>query len=93
MAGEIPPGAFKTVDLGNEKIVVYNVDGQFYATTNTCSHQGGPLGDGLFDGKTVTCPWHAWQFDVCTGESLFDPGKKLECYVVRVDGNDLFVER
>ncbi len=88
----VVPGTCKTVEVDDKKIVIYNVDGKFYATTNTCVHQGGPLGDGLFDGATVTCPWHAWQFDVCTGEALFDPGQKIDCFPVRVDGDDISVE-
>ena len=90
--GDVAPGACKMVEIDGKKIVLYNVDSKFYATTNTCVHQGGPLGDGLFDGSTVTCPWHAWQFDVCTGEALFDPGQKIDCYPVHVDGDNLSVE-
>ena len=89
---DVPPGAFKTVDVDGQKVVIYNVDGKLYATSNTCVHQGGPLGDGLFDGSTVTCPWHAWQFDVCTGEAIFDPGKKIDCFAVHVEGDDISVE-
>ena len=90
--GDVPPGAFKTAEVEGRRIVVYNVDGKFYATTNTCAHQGGPLGDGLFDGNVVTCPWHAWQFDVATGEALFDPHVKLDCFPTHVDGDDILVE-
>ena len=89
---EIPPGTCKTVESGGKTIVVYNVEGEFYATTNTCAHQGGPLGEGLVDGKVVTCPWHAWQYDVSTGESQFDPSVKIDCYPVRLEGDDIFVE-
>ena len=89
---DVPVGSCATFDVGDHKIVVYNVDGEFHATTNTCVHQGGPLGDGLFDGKVVTCPWHAWQFDVCTGEALFDPGAKIDTYPVHVDGDAIYVE-
>ncbi len=91
-AGDVPAGTCKTFDVADTKIVIYNVDGTFYATTNTCVHQGGPLGDGLFDGTVVTCPWHAWQFDVVTGEAVFEPGVKIDCYPVHVDGDDIFVE-
>ena len=89
---EIPPGAFKVVDVGSAKLVVYNVDGAYFATTNTCAHQGGPLGSGLFDGSTVTCPWHAWQFDVCSGEAIFDPGARIACYAVHLDQDEILVE-
>jgi nitrite reductase/ring-hydroxylating ferredoxin subunit len=91
-AGDVPAGTCKTFDVADTKIVIYNVDGKLYATTNTCVHQGGPLGDGLFDGSVVTCPWHAWQFDVATGEAVFESGVKIDCYPVHVDGDDIFVE-
>lgn len=89
---EIPPGSCKTVEVDGKTVVVYNVDGNFYATTNTCAHQGGPLGDGLLNGKHITCPWHAWEFDVTTGEAPFDPGVKIDCYPVRLEGDDIIVE-
>ena len=89
---DVPPGSCKTFQIGDTTIVIYNVDGNFYATTNTCAHQGGPLGDGLFEASVVTCPWHAWQFDVSTGEAVFDPGVKIDCYPVHVDGDDILVE-
>lgn len=89
---DVPPGTCKTVEVDGAKIVLYNVDGELYATTHTCIHQGGPLGDGLFDGTTITCPWHAWQFDVRTGEAVFDPGRKIACFPVHVDGDDVLVE-
>ena len=91
-ASELAPGEFKAVSAGEHDLVLYNVDGTFHVTSPLCIHQGGPLVDGLFDGRTVTCPWHAWQFDVPTGEALYEPGRKLDCFAVRVDGDDVFVE-
>lgn len=89
---EVAPGRFKLVQVDGKKIVLYNVDGTFYATDNTCAHQGGPLGQGIFQDAVVTCPWHAWQFDVRTGESIFDPGMKVATFPVKIDGDDILVE-
>lgn len=91
-ASEVPPGSFKQVEAGDRKLLVYNVDGAFYATTSVCVHQGGPLEDGLFEGNAVTCPWHAWQFDVCTGTAVFDPQFQLETFSVHLDGDELLVD-
>ena len=66
---EIPPGAFKVVDVGSAKLVVYNVDGAYFATTNTCAHQGGPLGEGSIEKGWLRRPWHGWDFHPCTGRS------------------------
>ncbi len=61
-------------------------------TDGTCPHQEGPLGDGLLEGKTITCPWHAWQFDVCNGRALYDKGFSVACYRVIVEGTDILIE-
>lgn len=89
---EIGPGRFKLVELQGRKVVLYNVDGSFYATDNTCAHRGGPLGHGIFQEGIVTCPWHAWQFDVRSGQAIFDPGMKVATFPVKVDGDDILVE-
>jgi nitrite reductase (NADH) small subunit len=80
------------VEIAGRRLVVYNVEGGFYATGATCAHQGGPLGDGLLDGCVVTCPWHAWQFDIRTGESLYDPGVAVPTHSVTLEGDDVLVE-
>ena len=48
-------------------MALFNVDGNYYALENACPHQGGPIADGWVEGLTVTCPWHAWCFDLRTG--------------------------
>ena len=81
-----------SVETDGKKILLYNVKGNIYATDGTCPHQGGPLGNGLLEGKTITCPWHAWQFDVCNGRALYDKGFSVACYRVIVEGTDILIE-
>lgn len=88
---EIAPGTAKVVDVNGHEIAVYNVDGKFYATSNLCPHQGGPLAEGMMDGQTVICPWHAWVFDVTDGTSPVNPRVKIPCYAVTVQGDELFI--
>ena len=89
---EVPPGRCKVVELGDRSLAVFNVDGQFYATDNSCLHQGGPLGEGDVDGTRVVCPWHGWSFDLVSGECDLDPAMKLARYPVRVADGAIFVE-
>lgn len=89
---ELGPGAFRCVEVEGQRIVLYNTGGAFYATSATCAHLGGPLDEGLFQDGVVTCPWHGWQFDVATGESVYDPGRRVATYPVKVVGDDLLVE-
>ena len=88
---DIPAGEGRCFELKDQQVAIFNVDGIFYALENVCPHQGGPLGEGELDGKTVTCPWHAWDFDVTTGENSEDPDEKQETFEVKVDGDDVLV--
>lgn len=100
---EVPPGGRKIVELDGRSIGIFNVGGEFFALRNRCPHQGGPLclgpledhveaatpGEYAYDAdrKMVRCPWHAWEFDLRTGQSWFDPER------TRVRGYDVRVER
>ena len=92
LASDLEPGQGKTVEPQGVSIALFNVGGTFRAIGNVCCHQGGPLGEGELDGATVTCPWHAWQYDVTTGASLADRGVGVPTYRVEVRGDGVFVE-
>jgi len=93
-ASEIAPGTMKLVDLGDDAVVIANVDGTFFAFGNTCTHVGGPLAEGDLEGHTVTCPWHATVFDIKTGESLEGPGDDpVPTYELRLEGDDIQIAK
>ncbi|NIR50823.1 Rieske 2Fe-2S domain-containing protein [candidate division KSB1 bacterium] len=89
---ELKPGECKVVEAKDKTLALYNVDGTYYATDNTCLHRGGPLGDGDLDGRIITCPWHGWEYDVTTGENTFDPSSKVEPFEVKIDGQNVQVK-
>lgn len=88
---ELPAGSCREVSVGGKAVAVYNVGGVFYATSNTCLHRGGPLGQGMLEGEAVTCPWHAWSWDVTTGENTANPELKLARFETRVEDGQLLV--
>jgi nitrite reductase/ring-hydroxylating ferredoxin subunit len=88
---EIPVGQGKTVEVDGKRVAIFNVDGAFYAIDDTCAHQGGPLGEGELDGNIVTCPWHAWMYDVTTGLNTDDSSIVQEKYEVKVEGTSVCV--
>lgn len=90
--GEIPAGQGRVVDAEGHSVAVFNMDGQYYAIDNTCPHRGGPLGEGDLDGPVVSCPWHAWRWDVRTGANVNNPAVTVACYPVREDAGGVFVE-
>jgi 3-phenylpropionate/trans-cinnamate dioxygenase ferredoxin subunit len=90
---DIRPGAVKVVALGDDDIALCNVDGQFYAIANLCTHDGSPLDQGYLDGVAVECPRHGARFDVRTGAVLALPAVvPIPTYRVKIHGDDIFVE-
>ena len=87
---DIPPGGARAYAVGDREIAVFNVDGAFHAIENACPHQGGPLVDGRLDGKIVTCPWHAWCFDVTDGKMTMG-FTEVDAFDVQVDGSTINV--
>ena len=88
---DLKPGENKVVEVNGEQVALFNVDGEFFAISNTCAHRGGPLGEGYLEGDVVTCPWHGWRFNVKTGNNAIMPNMKVQNYQVKVEGNDVLV--
>ena len=82
---ELPNGERLFVDLGDTPIVIFNIAGQFFAIGDVCSHDDGPLGDGMIEGFNVVCPRHGAEFDVRTGQAVQMPAVvDIPAYPVRV---------
>ncbi|MBI3449061.1 MAG: Rieske 2Fe-2S domain-containing protein [Acidobacteria bacterium] len=90
-ASELKSGDARVVEINGKACALFNVEGKFYSIDNTCVHRGGPLGEGFLDGDVVTCPWHAWQYDVTTGACRTNPGLAVACHEVKVEGDDVLI--
>jgi nitrite reductase (NADH) small subunit len=88
---EVPVGTAKSVQVGDKAFVVVNINEEFFVLDNTCPHRGGSLGDGFVEGENITCPLHAWQFDVRTGQGTIPPSANIKSYDVEVRDNDILV--
>src|SRR5271167_2340422 len=89
---DCPPGAGLELVAGDRMVALFNVEGAFYALDGVCPHQGGPLGKGQLSGTVVTCPWHGWQFDVCTGKHQLNARIEQPTLPVRVDGESILID-
>ena len=86
---DIPPGGNKVANVDGRDIVVFHVNGEFFALLNRCPHEGAPLEKaacvarltspepGIYQrsriGELLRCPWHGWEFDIKTGQSWCHP--------------------
>jgi nitrite reductase (NADH) small subunit len=92
-AADIQPGTAKTVSVDGREIAVFNAGGTFYAVDNYCPHQGGLLSEGWLEGATITCPWHAWCFDLVSGEMTIGKFASVDVFEVRVEDGQVSVSR
>ena len=72
-ASTIAPGEFAQADLGDAFVAVYNVNGEFLAIEDVCTHDGEGLSGGLVEDGEVVCPRHGARFCLRTGQALTPP--------------------
>jgi 3-phenylpropionate/trans-cinnamate dioxygenase ferredoxin subunit len=78
--------------VDGRSIALCNVDGEFFAIDDVCTHDGGPLGQGELRGNVIECPRHGARFDVRTGKVLALPAPKpVGTYSVQVEGTEIRV--
>ena len=88
----LKPGEVLAVEVGNQRIALYNLDGEFFATDNVCTHAFALMSEGFLEGETIECPLHGGRFDVKTGKGLGPPiSCDLKTYPVRLSGQDIEV--
>lgn len=91
--GDVVDGEAKQVVVGAEIIAIYNLEGKFYATSDTCTHEEASLCDGYIEGDTIECPLHQAVFHIPTGKAIREPATTdLRIFPIRVVGSTIEVE-
>src|SRR3954470_23286467 len=92
-ADELAEGTPLVGHAGGEAVMLVRRGGEVLATGATCTHYGGPLGEGLIVGDTVRCPWHHARFSLRTGEAIGAPAlNPIPCWQVRREGERVRVQ-
>jgi 3-phenylpropionate/trans-cinnamate dioxygenase ferredoxin subunit len=87
-AAAIPPGTHQVIETDDVRIAVFNIDGEFYAIEDLCTHDYSTLTDGDLEGDQIICPLHGAAFCIKTGASLTPPAyEDVATFPVRVDEN------
>ncbi len=90
---EIPPGTMKSFEIRNERILVCNVNGAYYAIADECTHDSAPISTGTLIKDQVVCPRHGARFDVKDGAVKAPPAVvPIHTYKVMIEGEDIYVE-
>ncbi len=88
----LPPGEVKVVDVDGVMVAVFNIDGDFYAIEDVCTHDGAEIASGCLVGDEIECPRHGARFNVRTGAVLSAPAyEDLETFETRVENHTVQV--
>ena len=89
---EVEAGKAIRIDKDGVSLAVFNLDGEFFVTDDTCTHGPGSLSEGCISGDVVECDFHHGAFNIRTGEVVTPPCMvPLKTYPVRIEDGRVFV--
>ncbi len=91
---DLAPGEMMYVEVGDEPVCLINLNGDFYAVSDVCTHEEASLSDGEICGDEIECPLHGGAFEIRTGApASFPVVVPVETFAVRVMDGDVQVAR
>ena len=89
---DIPAGTAKSFIVENEVVAIFNLNNNFYALKDQCSHMDLPLSDGILEDGVIICAYHGAEFDIKTGDVLCPPAyEPVESFEVKVEDDQIYV--
>ena len=90
---ELGPGKKLLVEVDEQLVILFQVGDEYFCIDDVCTHDGGTLSDGEFEGHEIACPRHGAKFDVRCGKALCMPAtQNTGSHEVKVDGDDILVK-
>lgn len=91
-AYQCPRDSMRAFDVdGGPRVLIVSSGDEYFAYQAICPHMEVELEEGLYDGSTITCHRHLWQWDVRTGAPVGLAELPLERYRVRVEDGTVHV--
>jgi nitrite reductase (NADH) small subunit len=90
---DIPRQGARVVKTDAGCVAVFRTaDDRVFALEDRCPHKGGPLSEGIVHGTQVTCPLHAWVFDLSTGLAQGADEGQVRTFAARTEGGRVFLD-
>jgi len=84
-ADEFFSGGRRVVDVDGVAVIVFNLDGNYYAIEDLCTHDYQSMSEGKIEGDNIVCPWHGARFCIKTGQAMTPPAfEPVHVFPVRV---------
>ena len=85
--------------FGDQEVLLLYTEEGVRAYSGMCPHQGGPLGEGYFNGKSILCPWHGCSFNAINGKCIsygtclnLSGGMALTPLPIKIENGEIYVE-
>ncbi len=85
------PGGLKMVAVAGRRVVIARLEGSLFAFDALCPHAGGPMELSEVEGAIVSCPLHAWRFDLEKGGAELHGYRKLSMKDIKTEGGTVYV--
>jgi 3-phenylpropionate/trans-cinnamate dioxygenase ferredoxin subunit len=93
LGSQIPEGGVEVFEAEGMGIAIARVDGRLFAIEDVCTHDDGPLGEGVLEGYELECPRHGARFDIRTGAVTRMPAAgPVTVFAVKVEDGAILVE-
>ncbi len=90
---EVGPGQHKVVDVDGAMVAVFNLNGDFYAIEDVCTHDGSEIAIGCIIGDDIECPRHGARFCIKTGAVTAPPAyEPIDTFPVMVQDQVVYVQ-
>jgi nitrite reductase (NADH) small subunit/3-phenylpropionate/trans-cinnamate dioxygenase ferredoxin subunit len=87
--GDVEEGRGAAFEFQGRMVAVFLKDGEYHAIDDMCPHAGASLAEGYVENHEVSCPWHAWRFDIRDGTWCDNRRIKIDAFEVRVAGDEI----
>ena len=90
---ELSAGGKLLVEVDEQLVILFQVGDEYFCLDDVCTHDGGTLSDGEFEGHEIACPRHGAKLDVRGGKAICMPAtQNTGSHEVKVDGDDILVK-
>ncbi|MFN8722624.1 MAG: non-heme iron oxygenase ferredoxin subunit [Rhodospirillales bacterium] len=92
-AADVEAGKALKVEVHGFVLAVFNLDGDYYVTDDTCTHGPGSLSEGFIEGDEVECDFHNGKFNIKTGAVAAPPCMiPIKTYPAVVEDGRVWIE-
>lgn len=89
---DFPDTNILAVILNGWHIIISQIDGEYYAMNDRCTHAASPLSTGRVRRDHIMCPLHGARFDLKSGKCVGGAHRDIRTFPVKIEGGAIWVK-